>query len=243
MADTVGGWAAFIIEKCAMPAALALGGWLIAGALDRQKLQLEQEKSDQVILARAMTVLFDKGSEERLWGGEVGAEERRVFRSHWIATYNRYARVRLEQSEIAVLMEAGLRSDGPVVTLAARPDAIAPGPVAGPPQAGPTPSPVVPRGDGWVSVGRPGGPRYADVNFDLVGNAAFNPDGTLPAGTLMLARWSVNLRDSTDVTTAGGNKVRGILGASQCVKVIESRANIRGATWAFITLDGCERSG
>lgn len=238
MTTSFGGWVAFVIEKCAMPAALALGGWLVSGALDRDKLALEREKADQAILTRAMSVLFDKTSEERLWGAQVSPEERRVFRAHWIATYNHYARVRLEESAIGVLMEAGIEHGAEVVTLARRPDTIAADPAPKPAgTAQPAPSP---RGDGWVSVGRPNTARYADLNFDLLAGAKFNSDGSVPPGSLMVARWSVNLRDNTDVTSGVTNKARGILGAGQCVQVLETQQNVRGATWAFITLDGCD---
>lgn len=230
MPEGVGGWIAFLIEKSAMPLALAGVGWLVSNAVERDKLVLEREKVDQVMLGRAIDVLFNSREQERIFGRTPEREEIRTFRAHWIATYNEYARVRLEPAAIGVFMEIGLETEAPRLTAERRPAPItaAPGPAAGP------------SGDGWVSVGRPNSSRYADLNFDLLGRASFGADGTIPAGTRMSARWSVNLRANAETTIGGENPVRGLISVGQCVRVLESRANLRGSTWAFVALDGCD---
>jgi hypothetical protein len=254
MPEGVGGWIAFLLEKCAMPIGLAAAGWFVSTGLERDKqaaeqarlafaqstevtrLAMERERIDQMILPRAMDVLFGKDSQERIWGAEVSVEERRVFRSHWIDTYNTYARVDLDQRAIAVLMEAGLgAARGPQIATGTP----LPPTVAAPPAAG---GQAV-QGDGWVSVGRPGSTRYADQNFDLLGGAAFAANGALPRDTVMRARWTVNLRPSTEVAPGEGNAPRGVLAAGQCVRVLESRPNVRGGTWAFVDLEDCAPGG
>lgn len=254
MPEGVGGWIAFLLEKCAMPIGLAAAGWFVSTGLERDRqaaeqarvafaqateltrLTMERERIDQVILPRAMEVLFGKDSQERIWGAEVGTEERRIFRGHWIATYNSYARVDLQPSEIAALMEVGLdQRPRPQGTAGTPPTPI----TVTPPQPG---QPDI-RGDGWVSVGRPDSTRYADRNFDLLGDARFKPDGTLPPDTVMRARWSVNLRTSTGVTSGEGNPARGLLAAGDCARVLTSRANVRGGTWAFVDRADCGTGG
>ncbi|MBR0680478.1 hypothetical protein GXW74_08265 [Roseomonas eburnea] len=237
MPEGIGGWIAFLIEKSAMPLALAGAGWLISNAVERDKLVLEQEKVNQVMLGRAMTVLFEGREQERVFGRVPQREEIRTFRAHWIATYNAYARVQLDPVAIGIFMEVGLDDDAQRITPGTRlpPIAATIAPTSGPATG--------PRGDGWVSVGRPNTTRYADLNFDLLQGAGFTRDGGIPVGTRMSARWSVNLRANAEVTTGSENPVRGLISVGQCVRVLESRPNLRGATWAFVSLDGCDLPG
>src|SRR5205085_8298302 len=110
-------------------------------------------------------------------------ESRRLYRVHWLATYNEYAKIKLNEDFVAIVMEQDTRPDGKrAITAADKPARE-----------------NDQNSDGWVAVGRFPYKRYADLNFEFPLDAVA-ADGTIKAGTMIRARWSVNLRENTGNT-------------------------------------------
>jgi hypothetical protein len=228
-----------IVGAVAIPIVLALIGYVVNSYLEGQKELLERDKLNQEMLTQAISIIFLAKEKERLFGNEVSLESRQAYRKHWIETYNSYAKVQLTPDFIAITMEQDTgAADKRVLTTGDKPPPIVKVEAVGAPAVPPGQSQ---NGDGWVAVGRFKTARYADLNFDILDvppNAVV--DGVIKAETYMRARWSVNLRTNTKNTEDGNsNPVRGLIQAGQCAKVLDSAANIRSQTWAFIDLVTC----
>jgi hypothetical protein len=94
---------------------------------------------------------------------------------------------------------------------------------------------------GWVAVGRLNSERYSDVNFNVPPQAT-ERDGKIKPHEIIRARWSVSLRsNSRNLEDRQGytGTSRGLLWGGECVKVIDSRLDGRGQTWAFIEIVPC----
>jgi hypothetical protein len=215
-----------ILAAVLIPVVLAVAGYVANGQLEKQRTVVEHEKLDQDMLNRAIEVVFFSKEKEQLFGNEVSLESRRLYRAHWIATYNEYARIKLAEGFVAMMMEQNTDvANRRLVT------------------AEDKPMPANEQnGDGWVAVGKPGSPHYADVNFeipheDLVGESKIRP------GAIIRARWSVNLRKNTHNTEAhaGLNEIVGVIQAGACARVLKSEPNIRSQTWASIEVVPCGR--
>lgn len=63
--------------------------------------------------------------------------------------------------------------------------------------------------------------------------------GKLPPGAIVKAKININLRANTTDIELGGNPVLRSLEAGQCALVKESFAQLRGNTWAAVTLGDC----
>ncbi len=208
-----------------VPVILAVAGYVANDHLDKQRQALEQQKLDQQMLERAVEVVFFAKDKERLFGNDASLESRRLYRAHWVETYNKYAKIKLNDDFIAIVMEQDTRPDGKrAITAADKPARESDQ-----------------NSDGWVAVGRLEGKRPADLNFEIPSDAVA-VDGAIKAGTMIRARWSVNLRKNTDNTEDKEHKLNPILGlmqAGQCAKVVKSVAQIRGQTWASIDVVPC----
>jgi hypothetical protein len=199
----------------AVPVLLALAGHAVNGHFEQQKLALERQKLDQEMFKHAMDVVFRATEPEKMFGWETSLEARRLYRAHWVKTYNAYAEVKLSDEFVAMVMErdadepaAAAKSESKVST-------------------------------GWVAVGTFDTERHADLNFDLVA-----PQGStrLENDMIIRARWSVPLRESTD--NPGGRETRvnseiGRLPGGECAKVVNFRTAVRGQAWAFIEAAEC----
>ncbi len=208
-----------------VPVVLAVAGYYANDHLEKQRQALEQHKLDQQMLERAIEVVFFAKEKERLFGNDMSLEGRRLYRVHWLETYNHYTKVKLSNDFIAIMMEQHMVPEDtkPVTALDK------------------SKRESNQNSDGWVAVGRFPSSRYADVNFDVPPDGIVG-DSTIKAGTMIRARWSVNLRKNTDNTEDKEHKLNPILGliqAGQCAKVVKSVAEIRGQTWASIDVVPC----
>lgn len=223
-----------------VPVVLGMAGYWANGQIEAHRQALEQQRLDQEMLKQAIDVVFLSREKEQTFGVDASLERRRAFRTHWLETYNRFAKVKISNDFIAIMMEQDTRASEKHLWRASdKPEpAIA---MAGSPEGGATSKNVV--GDGWVAVGRLGTTNFADLNFDIVSKDAVDKDNTIKADTVIRARWSVSLRtnaynmeDRQDYTSP----VRGLVWGGECAKVLGSLADVRGQTWAFIDLVECD---
>ena len=198
---------------------------------------LEKSKSRDELLKQAIDVVFlDKS--DKMAGAEQSFESRRAHRSHWLEIYNSLSDVKLSDEFIAVMMEQDAKwvEGVELYTIENKPT-----PIANHEKAQSTNEDEL--GDGWVMVGRLNSDRYSDMNFTLPPKTA-NPDGTLKPGKTIRARWSVSLRKNSrnleDRQGYTGTSL-GLLWGGECVKVIDSRRDGRGQTWAFIDIVPCNQ--
>jgi hypothetical protein len=182
---------------------------------------LERDKLDQEMLNRAIEVVFLSKEKEQLFGNEMSLESRRLYRAHWITTYNHYAQVKLSDDLVAIVMEQNTGADSKMLVTAENKPARE----------------SDQNGDGWVAVGHLPPKRYADVNFEIPLEAIAS-DGTIKADTMIRARWSVNLRYNTEAQGHQLKAVIGLIQAGECAKVLRSDAKI-GQTWAWIDVVPC----
>jgi hypothetical protein len=104
---------------------------------------------------------------------------------------------------------------------------------------------AVPAGaDGWVAVGRYNSER-GFTNFSVFEPQLENVSltGAIAPDTTLRSRWSVFLRLNTGDTTQGNNPVLGVLTEGTCAKVRSSIADLRGQTWAAVSLEPTCRAG
>ena len=95
-------------------------------------------------------------------------------------------------------------------------------------------------GDGHVAIGRLEPRKFSDLNFDLAAPAGeISRPGDLPAGTVLKARWSVNLRENTKLTTSGENPIVGLVQQGACVQLAAAPVAARGQAWSTVNLVNC----
>jgi hypothetical protein len=214
-----------VLATVLVPVILAIAGYAANGHLEAQKQALERDKLDQQMLTRAIEVVFFAKEKEQLFGNDMSLESRRLYRAHWIATYNHYSQVKLSDDFVAIVMDQNTgAATKPLVTAADKPARE-----------------NDQDGDGWVSVGTFASDRYSDLNFE-VPPASVAKDGTIKSDTMIRARWSVNLRKNifnTEDREHKLNEVLGLMQAGECAKVLRSEAKIRGQTWALIDVVPC----
>lgn len=108
----------------------------------------------------------------------------------------------------------------------------------------PPASGALPPGEGFVALGRPTTEVYAQVNFDRTDGRPATGDGTVPAnGEVLRARWEVNLRANTDLTTSGRNPPVGLIHPGQCVALRAAPVELRGQLWAQVATVDCPPGG
>jgi hypothetical protein len=205
-----------------IPLVLGVAGYFVNGNLEAQKSVLERQKLDQQVFEEATKVIFS--GEEKL-PENTPLEARRLYRAHWIKTYNEYARkyaaIGISDDLVAAVMERE-----------ARPTAIT---AASDNSKSTTVSTSVSDGpQGWVAVGLFRTERQQDLNFDVV--APKGREG-LENGMVILARWSVPIRLTTAYPAA--NPEIGRLEGGQCAKVVNFNNQVRGQAWAEIQVVQC----
>lgn len=92
--------------------------------------------------------------------------------------------------------------------------------------------------EGFVALGKIDNQKYSQVNFDIVQSALLSI-GAANVGDVLKARWGVNLRTNTELTTGGNNLIIGIVNDSDCVTIIEPPKQLRGQYWAKVELTAC----
>ena len=199
---------------------------------------LEKSKTKDELLKQAIEVVFLSKSDQ-MAGADKSFESRRAHRSHWLEIYNSLSDVKLSDDFIAVMMEQDAKSVEGVelYTIENKPDLIPNNETAGSTNEDEL-------GHGWVAVGRLKSQRYSDVNFTLPPKAT-NPDYTIKPSNIIRARWSVSLRtNSRNLEDRQGytGTSRGLLWGGECAKVIDSRLDGRGETWAFIEIAQCPQT-
>ena len=101
-------------------------------------------------------------------------------------------------------------------------------------------APPIPEGEGFVALGRVTTGVYAQVNFDRLDGQPATGDGAAPpAGTVLRARWEVNLRENTSVTTAGANPILGMIDKDECIRLSAPPEVQRGQFWARVARVAC----
>jgi hypothetical protein len=193
--------------------------------IEVQKQDLEREKFRLEMWKKATDVVFFTKEKEQLFGHEMSLESRRLYRNHWLETYNEFANIKLSKAFTSAVMEQDAASaDTHIVKPGDNPAR----------EAGE-------EGDGWVAVGRLPSKSYGDLNFEVPEEALASTDGTIKPGTVIHARWSVNLRKTHDSVDQGKGKnpVLGIMQAGECATVVRSKAKIRGHTWAYVDVVPC----
>lgn len=199
----------------AVPVLLALAGHAVNGHFEQQKLALERQKLDQEMFKHAMDVVFRAKDPEKMFGWDTSLEARRLYRAHWLRTYNTYAEVKIPDELVAMVMER----DAHVLPAATTSGSKA--------------------AKGWVAVGIFDTERHADLNFDLV-----VPEGSrrLENDMIVRARWSVPLRENTDNPDGRESRVNSELGrlpGGECAKVVNFKTAVRGQAWAFVEAAEC----
>jgi hypothetical protein len=196
---------------------------------------LEKSKTKDELLKQAIDVVFLSKS-DRMAGADKSFESRRAHRSYWLEIYNSLADVKLSDEFIAVMMEQDAKwvEGVELYTIENKPN-----PIPNNERADSTNEDEL--GHGWVAVGRLKSERYSDLNFTLPPKAT-NPDDTIIPNKIIRARWSVSLRtNSRNLEDRQGytGTSRGLLWGGECTKVIDSRLDGRGQTWAFIEIVQC----
>jgi hypothetical protein len=199
---------------------------------------LEKSKTKDELLKQAIEVVFLSKSDQ-MAGADKSFESRRAHRSHWLEIYNSLSDVKLSDDFIAVTMEQDAKwvEGVQLYTIENKPN-----PIPNNERAESTNEDEL--GHGWVAVGRLKSERYSDVNFTLPPKAT-NPDYTIKPNEIIRARWSVSLRtNSRNLEDRQGytGTSRGLLWGGECVKVIDSRLDGRGETWAFIEIVQCPQT-
>jgi hypothetical protein len=105
-------------------------------------------------------------------------------------------------------------------------------------EPGPDDEPAI---EGFVALGRTLPTSFAQVNFDDAANGAPSiVNGSPPTpGAILKARWSVNLRENTTITTGGRNPILAVIGEGECVKVSGEPQALRGQFWAAVNRTEC----
>jgi hypothetical protein len=199
---------------------------------------LEKSKTKDELLKQAIEVVFLSKSDQ-MAGADKSFESRRAHRSHWLEIYNSLSDVKLSDDFIAVMMEQDAKwvEGVQLYTIENKPN-----PIPNNERAESTNEDEL--GHGWVAVGRLKSERYSDVNFTLPPKAT-NPDYTIKPNKIIRARWSVSLRtNSRNLEDRQGysGTSRGLLWGGECAKVIDSRLDGRGETWAFIEIVQCPQT-
>ncbi len=93
---------------------------------------------------------------------------------------------------------------------------------------------------GFVSLGKAS--DYQTSNFrDLAsGGKAIKVIDELNVGSVLQARWSVNLRENNKDTESGENKRLLVIKDEQCVALEERPKDLRGSYWVRVSLSACE---
>lgn len=99
--------------------------------------------------------------------------------------------------------------------------------------------------DGWVAVGRYKGKADGFTNFTVFEpeQQKVNETGQIAPGATLRARWPVFLRRNTSDANQGRNPILGLVTEGTCARVVESRRDLRGQTWAAIDVAEACRSG
>lgn len=96
---------------------------------------------------------------------------------------------------------------------------------------------------GYVSVGKAN--NYVNSNFRNLetGEKALKELEILKAGTVLKARWSVNLRTNDEDTESGKNPSKTIINDGECVRMNEDLPEpIRGSYWVNVVLIECKKA-
>jgi hypothetical protein len=198
-----------------VPVILAVAGHVVNGHFEEQKIGLQRQKLDQEMFKHAMDVVFLAKDTEKIFGSDTSLEARRLYRAHWLKTYNNYAAVKISDELVALMMER----DAQVIGAVARSENQL--------------------SQGWVAVGIFDTDRHADLNFDLVLPEAST---RLEKDMTIRARWSVPLRATTDDPNGPDserNPEIGRLPGGRCAKVVDFRMAVRSQAWAFVEPARC----
>jgi hypothetical protein len=210
---------------------------VLAGGTIWANQAIERSKIKDELLKQAIEVVF-LSKDEKISGDSKSFESRRAHRSHWLEIYNSLADVKLSNDFIALMMEQDtIAAERPLYWTGNLPERMTRTGVV-PPAATAEDSET---GHGWVAVGHLDSRLYSDSNFD-VNASTIRRDATIKPGEIIRARWTVTLRSNTrnleDRQGYSGSSL-GLLWGGECTKVIDSQADGRGQTWAFIEIVPC----
>ena len=95
---------------------------------------------------------------------------------------------------------------------------------------------------GFVAIGKKDAKSYSQINFNLAqtDKSAFFDDNAPQVGATLKARWSVNLRGNTKITTGKENPIVKVILENECVKIISKPKEVRSQFWAEVKTTKCE---
>lgn len=92
--------------------------------------------------------------------------------------------------------------------------------------------------DGWVALGNSDVTGFVS-NFELAGGEALREPLELEVGTVLFAKWPVNLRLNTENTTGSDNPSLAIIEAKACIQTLDAPIPKRALIWAPVILASC----
>ena len=194
-----------------VPVILAIMGHAVNGHLESQKLAVQQQTVDKDMLKEAMNVVFFAKDTERLFGIKTSIEARRLYRAHWLKTYNDHGKVEISDELVALVMEQA------AYELANAPSAE--------------------KKTGWVLVGV-FDKLQGNLNFDLpIGAKQLEKGMIIRARWSVPLRESVDEPYGSD---GGHNPQVYRLAGNQCATVIEFENDVRRQAWAKVEASSCQ---
>lgn len=97
-----------------------------------------------------------------------------------------------------------------------------------------------PSTQGFVSLGRADDYQSSNFRFLDTGEKALKDSERLQPGVVLIARWSVNLRENSSNTEAGSNPIVSVIQDESCVELTSKPELLRGSQWVEVKLVQCE---
>lgn len=97
-----------------------------------------------------------------------------------------------------------------------------------------------PSAQGFVSLGRADDDQSSNFRFLDSGEKALKDVEKLQPGVVLIARWSVNLRENSSNTEAGNNPIVSVIQNESCVQQTGEPELLRGSQWVEVKLVHCD---
>lgn len=96
-----------------------------------------------------------------------------------------------------------------------------------------------PSTQGFVSLGRVDDYQSSNFRFLDTGEKALKEAERLQPGVVLIARWSVNLRENSSNTEAGSNPILSVIQDENCVELTGKPELLRGSQWVEVKSAQC----
>jgi hypothetical protein len=203
--------------------------------LQQKQLSLLQTQQTQslVVAEKIIALLFEEKN-------KCLAEDQAFLIDFLIDTHNTYNTIKIIKADFIRASSARRScSNAPAAGKGTTGKDEGPLPLVTPDNAGKAirevspPTTERPEGTAFVAVGAFDRAKKTFRNF-AVPAATTMDDGSIAAGTVIKAFWSVYLRSNTSDTTDNANPKLGVLDEGSCAKVERSTPGVRGQTWALV---------